>query len=315
MERDRGRFSEHLEIFPLHRSIGWHAREYMLPIQSWFLILQGFVYYGFNGLSRRARYNVTYIDVGAYGRSSDGGRLSVPYVTVADEAFSLKPNVIRPYGKNSITSDAEKKVYDYRHARPRRVNLLRRKQTQQIPSFLLRVCLHNFLRRNDRTVSPFEERVRVNSGEINGLDRMNAVRGNYVREAVIVREKFKNSFISPQGTVTCPWQRTSIRRGFDFFLTRQNACCVTIASQRAVSRDVSIRVHIPTERTGVEIPGTRQPTWADVFPRQCSVHPPLVSPVSLPRFLTMNMQVHRTLNTRDVSTFLQETPRLPSRNY
>jgi hypothetical protein len=44
---------------------------------------------------------------------------SFPYVIVADEAFALKPYLMRPYSKNSVVSD-EEKVYNYRHSRVRR---------------------------------------------------------------------------------------------------------------------------------------------------------------------------------------------------
>ena len=88
-----------------------------------------------------ANYKLTLVDVGACGKSSDDGTFersplgkklasnelgipgeaeltsaadSFPYVIVADEAFPLKPYLMRPYSKNSIVSD-EEKVYNYRH--------------------------------------------------------------------------------------------------------------------------------------------------------------------------------------------------------
>ena len=91
-----------------------------------------------------------YIDVGAYGRNSDGGILSnsslgealnqdllnlpnptelpvpgaselgaMPYVIIADEAFPLTGNIMRPYPGKSI--DRDKQVFNYRLSRARRI--------------------------------------------------------------------------------------------------------------------------------------------------------------------------------------------------
>ncbi|XP_041364429.1 protein ALP1-like [Gigantopelta aegis] len=96
-----------------------------------------------------AHYSFIYIDIGAYGKQSDGGIYSastleralsppnslqlpkddvingdeelgpMPYVVVADEAFPLQRHMMRPYpGKN--TSE-EQDVYNYRHSRARRI--------------------------------------------------------------------------------------------------------------------------------------------------------------------------------------------------
>ena len=88
------------------------------------------------------------IDVGARGRNSDGGIFAnsnlgkgidqgtfdfppeealpgaehlgpVPYVIIGDEAFPLKPNIMRPYPGRGCPE--VEKVYNYRHSRATRV--------------------------------------------------------------------------------------------------------------------------------------------------------------------------------------------------
>ncbi|CAN7974782.1 unnamed protein product [Ixodes persulcatus] len=91
-------------------------------------------------------YKFLYVDVGRCGGESDGGvfrrcdlsgalesqQLGVPEpamlpggnvtpsVILGDEAFPLKPYLMRPYPKRFITSDAER-IYNYRLSRGRRV--------------------------------------------------------------------------------------------------------------------------------------------------------------------------------------------------
>jgi hypothetical protein len=134
---------------------------------------------------------------------------------------------MHPYSKNSVVSN-EEKVYNYQHSTARRTvenafGILAGqwrvflKLTETQPGTVNHVvlaacCLHNMLR-NTRAITTFEELVQVENEVINGFESMGAIRCNHVREAAMVRDKFKKYFVSPQGATPCPWQWLTIRRG------------------------------------------------------------------------------------------------------
>lgn len=93
-----------------------------------------------------AEYKLLYVDVGRNGRFSDGGvfnrcnfaqamdtnqlglpppqplpgrEIPVPYALVADDAFALRPNIMKPYGQRGLTM--VQRVHNYRLSRARRV--------------------------------------------------------------------------------------------------------------------------------------------------------------------------------------------------
>uniref|UniRef100_A0A1I8M9Y5 DDE Tnp4 domain-containing protein n=1 Tax=Musca domestica TaxID=7370 RepID=A0A1I8M9Y5_MUSDO len=93
-----------------------------------------------------ASYKFLYIDVGSYGRISDGGvfrktsfnkglvneklnlpppeplpgrTVSVPYVLVADDAFAMTPNILKPFSVRNM--NAIQRIFNYRLSRARRV--------------------------------------------------------------------------------------------------------------------------------------------------------------------------------------------------
>lgn len=93
-----------------------------------------------------ANYHFIYVDVGAYGKSSDSAVFkdsalyanlisnslsipeakpliqnngeNIPYVIVGDEAFGLHNNLMRPYGGHSLSYN--QKIFNYRLSRARR---------------------------------------------------------------------------------------------------------------------------------------------------------------------------------------------------
>ena len=136
-----------------------------------------------------ADYECIYADVGTNGRASDGGvwgkcgiakaindrEISfpaaaclphgtdeVPYMFVGDDAFALKPYLMKPYPQSGL--DDERRVYNYRHSRARRISenlfgiianrwrvfrsviLLPPESIET--NTLAALCLHNFLRQS-----------------------------------------------------------------------------------------------------------------------------------------------------------------------
>lgn len=93
-----------------------------------------------------AEYKLRYIDVGRNGRFSDGGvfnrctfgqamdtnqlclpppkalpnrELPVPHVLVADDAFAMRPNILKPYSQRGLIM--VQRVFNYRLSRARRI--------------------------------------------------------------------------------------------------------------------------------------------------------------------------------------------------
>lgn len=96
-----------------------------------------------------ANYKFIAVDVGAFGKNSDGSifknsnfgkRLRnnelqfpsskslpgskdvLPHVIIGDEAFPLCTNLMRPYSREAAQGDEEKKIYNYRLSRARNVS-------------------------------------------------------------------------------------------------------------------------------------------------------------------------------------------------
>ena len=165
---------------------------------------------------------------------SNQSPVQFPYVLVGDEAFPLKVNLIKPYPRGCI--GINERVANYRISRARRVvensfgicasrfRIFRRsiiaKTTLVIAITKAVVLLHNFLMYSDdegrdRYVPSGcvdEEVARGmglwswrDEGDSCGLRDTSLIGStNYSREAKIVRDTFRDYFISEQGSL--PWQ-------------------------------------------------------------------------------------------------------------
>lgn len=206
-----------------------------------------------------ANYEFVYVDVGANGRISDGGVITntkffaklthgslnipqpneddtdtvLPYVFVGDEAFSLRPDFMKPYSRKKLTKPT--RIFNYRLSRARRVientfgimasrfrvlytaiNL----EVENIETIVLACCvLHNFLRRqcSDTYMSPDvvdTENTQDGSVVVGARcdpdfihDLQQGRRGLLMKRGKEVREKFTEYF-NNEGSV--PWQDQAI---------------------------------------------------------------------------------------------------------
>lgn len=204
-----------------------------------------------------ADYKFIYIDVGCNGRISDGGvyrnssfssaldkgllgipsaenigSKELPYVIVADDAFPLKVNLMKPYAYRGMT--LERRIFNYRLSRARRISenafgiLSNRFRVFQTPMQLsvdntekvvLASCaLHNFLRENSpskytppgsfdyedlETGLTQDGSWRSETQTLLPQIRLGGV-NTYTFDAKEVREEFCSYFNSVEGSV--PWQ-------------------------------------------------------------------------------------------------------------
>uniref|UniRef100_A0A3B3T7M1 DDE Tnp4 domain-containing protein n=1 Tax=Paramormyrops kingsleyae TaxID=1676925 RepID=A0A3B3T7M1_9TELE len=180
-----------------------------------------------------ARYRFLVVDVGAYGRSSDGGTLAastfgralcqgslgipvdkplpgaehlgpIPYVFVADEAFPLRRHMMRPHPGQKI--GREQRLYNYRLSRARRMVecsfgilatqwRLYRRVLGVTPEMAEKVVKATCILHNLLRVDQAEEPLQVPSSEPDS-------------KAITIREKFTQYFSSTEGPV--PWQENII---------------------------------------------------------------------------------------------------------
>ena len=204
-----------------------------------------------------AGYRFVIIDVGSVGSNSDGGifqnselgqrlnngnldipgpkqidnvRGPLPHVIVADEAFPLKENLLRPYpGSRGYDLTREQRIFNYRLSRARRISenafgmLCQRfrvffRRIQVMPESAIKIVkacciLHNYL-----TV-PFDDHTPGGGGDGGGDGQHNPaqpeafanlpnMRGNHgSRHAMMIRECFE-SYFNNEGQV--PWQNERI---------------------------------------------------------------------------------------------------------
>lgn len=197
-----------------------------------------------------AHYKFIVVDVGSYGRNSDGGifekstlgklldqkKLNIPedqplmpgseplpYVIVGDEAFPLKHYLLRPYNKNALLNNESNKIFNYRLSRARRIvenafGILRARwrvfqgpiqvQPEMVDKIVLAACcLHNYL----GTTFELQDEISTEPTTQRSLITLDGLRRNHTQYAYSIREKFKQYFVSREGSV--PWQLNMVRRG------------------------------------------------------------------------------------------------------
>lgn len=198
-----------------------------------------------------ARYKLIYVDVGCNGRLSDGGifnkcsfgkamdmdKLSlpipaplpgrekpVPFVLVADDAFALRPNLMKPFPGQDLS--ATQRIHNLRLSRARHVVentfgiMARRFQVLRKPINLdadktkrvtLAICaLHNLL--IDKNLACYESS-NLTPGESNNHDGCGTMEETeeipvMPEKAKEIREEFSAYFVSPIGELD--WQYENI---------------------------------------------------------------------------------------------------------
>lgn len=192
-----------------------------------------------------ADYRFIAVDIGSYGKNSDGGifsnsklgnalnngtsdvpgskqlpgsHISTPHVIIADSAFPLKTYMMRPYPQYRHDLTVERKIYNYRHCRGRRVvengfgilaqrfRIYFRTITSKpgyIENIILVTCIfHNYLRNN--RMSLIENNSHGELDQTTILNDLPSIGINAQTAAFNVREKFTNYFNSNEGSI--PWQ-------------------------------------------------------------------------------------------------------------
>lgn len=183
-----------------------------------------------------SNYRFISIDVGAYGKEGDSSvfrnsvfgqllynkqlnipnpveiapNINLPFVFVADEAFGLHTNLLRPYPKAGLNNS--RRVFNYRLSRARRYvecafGILSNKwrvfhtPIHLNPDFATNITkagciLHNFIRVRDGYT--FQDTLSCD------LEDYNITRTGCTLNGRDVREQFKDYFMSPVGRI--PWQ-------------------------------------------------------------------------------------------------------------
>nr|CAI5819425.1 unnamed protein product [Callosobruchus analis] len=196
-----------------------------------------------------ADYKFITIDVGAYGRNSDGGifekseigkklqrgtfsvpgnvplktnGLPQPHIIVGDEAFPLKTYLLRSYSRFHLDENEPNKIYNYRLSRARRVvenafgilvarwRVFRRHLEVQ-PYLVDKIVLASCCLHNMLCSDSLEPDIPTLRSREAALQNLQGIRRNYANDAFRTRETFKEYFNSPIGAV--PWQIGMVRRG------------------------------------------------------------------------------------------------------
>ena len=176
--------------------------------------------------------------------SSTTTQRTLPFVLVGDEAFPLKPYLMRPFpGRGSHILPHKEQIYNYRLSRARRLiensfgilvarwRIFNRPIEANIDNcekyIKAAFVLHNYLRSNDtreETRSKYMPHNFVDRDDLNGIVTPGSWRGtvanncvsnvgrlssnNAPRTAMEIRDSFADYFVSPTGTLS--WQNNVI---------------------------------------------------------------------------------------------------------
>ncbi|XP_063219675.1 uncharacterized protein LOC134529470 isoform X2 [Bacillus rossius redtenbacheri] len=152
------------------------------------------------------------------------GRISVPHVIVADDAFALSPNVMKPFPQRGLSY--EQRVYNYRLSRARRcvenafgilanrllVLMTTIRLCPQKVDLIVNACvlLHNYiLERKPNSAVEEELDANMQGASMRGLHCQQG--GNRAPEmAYAIRNEFLSYF---NGVGQVPWQAEAVHRG------------------------------------------------------------------------------------------------------
>ena len=148
--------------------------------------------------------------------------VNIPYVIVGDEAFPLKPYLMKPFSSKQLND--ETRIYNYRHSRARRIvecafGILSAKfaifqraimlSPEKAVSVTKCACvLHNFIRRRDGNLTDRKSNIEYDSKLLLPMNSLRPLEhaGRHRTDAANIRDAFKNLF-STIGSI--PWQRQS----------------------------------------------------------------------------------------------------------
>ena len=166
-----------------------------------------------------------YIDVGANGKTNDAGiwgrcglkaalenntvnlpapkalpqrEVPVPFVVVGDEAFPLKPYLMKPYPRNQL--DNEKRIFNYRLSRARR-------------------CVENAFGVLANRLRVFRQPIALEPAKVVCITKAACVVHNYLRSQHTTRRVYcPRTLVDQEDTATGQIQRGSWRREPEAFL-------------------------------------------------------------------------------------------------
>lgn len=194
-----------------------------------------------------AQYKFLFVDIGCYGRYADGGVFNTsslssaletesrnvlqipadcnlpgsdvvsPFVVVADDAFAMKRNLIKPYSARNLT--IQKRIFNYRLSRARRVvenafGIMSSRfrifgkaiplSPEKVKTVVMAVCcLHNFLCRNKTSADQYVSENQDKMSDLQSVSKRCNVNRN-ANDAIAVRDNLCNYFNSAAGAVS--WQ-------------------------------------------------------------------------------------------------------------